>query len=660
MIAELGHYALVLALALALIQSCVPIYGAQRNDPALMGVASSTAIAQFLFVAVSFGALVACYLRSDFSVVNVFENSHSAKPLIYKITGVWGNHEGSMMLWVLILSVFGALVATFGGNLPARLKANALAVQAWIASAFYLFILATSNPFLRIAVPPMEGRDLNPILQDPGLAIHPPLLYFGYVGFSISFSFAIAALIDGRIDAAWARWVRPWTLLAWMFLTAGVAMGSFWAYYTLGWGGWWFWDPVENASIMPWLAGTALLHSAVVMEKRNALKVWTILLAILAFSLSLIGTFLVRSGVLTSVHAFASDPMRGTFILAILILFIGGGLALFAWRAPLLKQGGLFAPISREGALVLNNLFLVTACATILVGTLYPLALEALTGEKISVGAPFFNATFGPLFIPLLLIVPFGPLMAWKRGDLIGVAQRLMGAAAIAVIGIAVTFALEGGGPILLPFAVGVALFVIAGALTDLVERTGLLKVPAKTALARAVGLPRSAWGTAFAHLGLGITLLGIVGETQLGSERIAELKPGQTISIRRYDLHFDGVTNRQGPNYSELAAHFTLRRNGELLGFMEPSKRTFPSRGTSTTESALLTRGFGQLYLSLGDTNPDGTIAVRLYHKPLVLLIWLGAVVMVIGGGLSLSDRRLRVGAPKPARGKTVLQPAE
>jgi cytochrome c-type biogenesis protein CcmF len=660
MIAELGHYALVLALALALVQSCVPIYGAQRNDPALMGVASSTAIAQFFFVALSFGALVACYLRSDFSVVNVFENSHSAKPLIYKITGVWGNHEGSMMLWVLILSVFGALVATFGGNLPSRLKANALAVQAWIAAAFYLFILATSNPFLRIAVPPMEGRDLNPILQDPGLAIHPPLLYFGYVGFSISFSFAIAALIDGRIDAAWARWVRPWTLLAWMFLTAGVAMGSFWAYYTLGWGGWWFWDPVENASIMPWLAGTALLHSAVVMEKRNALKVWTILLAILAFSLSLIGTFLVRSGVLTSVHAFASDPMRGTFILAILVLFIGGGLALFAWRAPLLKQGGLFAPISREGALVLNNLFLVTACATILVGTLYPLALEAITGEKISVGAPFFNATFGPLFIPLLLVVPFGPLMAWKRGDLIGVSQRLLGAAAIAVIGIAVTFALEVGGPVLLPFAVGIALFVIAGALTDLVERTGLLKVPVKTALARAFGLPRSAWGTAFAHLGLGITLLGIVGETQLGTERIAELKPGQTISIRRYDLHFDGVSNRQGPNYSELAAHFTLRRNGELLGVMEPSKRTFPSRDTSTTESALMTRGFGQLYLSLGDTNPDGSIAVRLYHKPLVLLIWLGAVAMVIGGGLSLSDRRLRVGAPKPARGKTALQPAE
>src|SRR5437868_1612771 len=375
-----------------------------------------------------------CYVRSDFSVLNVFENSHSAKPLVYKLSGVWGNHEGSMLLWVFILTIFGALVALFGGNLPARLKASVLAVQSSIAAAFLLFILITSNPFLRVSEAPFEGRDLNPILQDPGLAIHPPLLYVGYVGLSISFSFAIAALIEGRIDAAWSRWVRPWTLLAWIFLTLGIAMGSYWAYYTLGWGGWWFWDPVENASFMPWLAATALLHSALVMEKRDALKVWTILLAILAFSLSLLGTFLVRSGVLTSVHAFASDPMRGVFILAILVLFIGGGLALYAWRAPLLKKGGLFVRVSREGALVLNNLFLVSACATVFIGTLYPLALEALTGEKISVGAPFFNATFAPLFVPLLIAMPFGPLLAWKRGDLLGVAQRLIGAIAIALI----------------------------------------------------------------------------------------------------------------------------------------------------------------------------------------------------------------------------------
>src|SRR6266851_4997288 len=487
MIAELGHYALVLALGLAIVQACVPIIGARSNDPALMGLAGPTALAQFTFIAFAFGALVACYLRSDLSVINVFENSHSLKPLVYKITGVWGNHEGSMLLWVLILALFGALVALLGGNLPARLKANVLGVQSFIAVAFILFILVTSNPFLRIADAPFEGRDLNPILQDPGLAIHPPLLYVGYVGLSISFSFAIAALIDGRIDAAWARWVRPWTLLAWMFLTLGIAMGSYWAYYTLGWGGWWFWDPVENASLMPWLAATALLHSAAVMEKRDALKVWTILLAILAFSLSLIGTFLVRSGVLTSVHSFANDPARGVFILAILVLFIGGGLALFAARAPLLKQGGLFAPVSREGALVLNNLFLTTACATVFVGTLYPLALEALTGEKISVGAPFFNATFGPLFVPLLLAVPFGPLLSWKRGDLMGVAQRLSGAIAIALITVAVIFAMDGGGgPILVPFAVGLALFVMAGAVTDLLERTALLKVPIMTALSRA------------------------------------------------------------------------------------------------------------------------------------------------------------------------------
>ena len=660
MIAESGHYALVLALALALVQMTVPFAGARKNDPVLMAVAGPTAVAQFCFVALAFGALMICYVRSDFSVLNVFENSHSAKPLVYKLSGVWGNHEGSMLLWVFILTVFGALVALFGANLPARLKASVLAVQSSIAAAFLLFILITSNPFLRVSEAPFEGRDLNPILQDPGLAIHPPLLYVGYVGLSISFSFAIAALIEGRIDAAWARWVRPWTLLAWIFLTLGIAMGSYWAYYTLGWGGWWFWDPVENASFMPWLAATALLHSALVMEKRDALKVWTTLLAILAFSLSLIGTFLVRSGVLTSVHAFATDPMRGVFILMILAVFIGGSFALFALRAPLLKQGGLFAPVSREGALVLNNLFLVSACATVFIGTLYPLALEALTGEKISVGAPFFNATFVPLFIPLLIAVPFGPLLGWKRGDLLGVAQRLVGAAGVGLITVAVVFAMEGGGPILVPFAIGLALYVMAGALTEVVERTGLLKVPLTTAFARAKGLPRSAWGAAFAHFGLGIALLGIIGETQWSLERIAELRPGQSISIRRYDFQFDGLTTRQGPNYRDLTAHFTVRRHGEIVGAMEPARRSFPSRGTAITETALMTRGVSQLYLSLGEPNPDGSLAVRLYYKPLVLLIWFGAVGMAIGGVLSLSDRRLRVGAPKPARTKTALLPAE
>ena len=659
MIAELGHYALVLALALGLIQAVAPIVGVRTLDAPLMRVASSTAMMQFVFVALSFLALIVCYVTSDFSVATVYENSHSMMPLVYKITSVWGNHEGSMLLWVLILSLFGALVAAFGSNLPATLKASVLAVQSWIACAFYLFILLTSNPFLRLAQPPFEGRDLNPILQDIGLAIHPPLLYLGYVGFSIAFSFAIAALIEGRIDAAWARWVRPWTLAAWMCLTVGIAMGSYWAYYELGWGGFWFWDPVENASLMPWLAGTALLHSAVVMEKRDALKIWTLLLAILAFSLSLIGTFLVRSGVLTSVHTFANDPARGIFILAILVLFIGGGLTLFAWRAPMLKQGGLFAPISREGALVFNNLFLTTACLTVFVGTLYPLALEAITGEKISVGAPFFNLTFAPLFIPLLLAMPFGPLLPWKRGDLLGAAQRLMAAFGIAIVVVAVVFAAKGGGSVLAPFGVGLAFFVICGALTDLVERTGLFRAPLMTVRQRAAGLPRSVWGTATAHLGMGITLLGIVSVSTWASERIVAVNPSQTISLAGYELSFDGLVQRSGPNYRESVARFTVREGGAAIGVMEPSKRSFSSRGMTTTEAALMTRGTSQLYLSLGDVNDDGSVAVRLYHKPMVLLIWLGAVVMMFGGALSLSDRRLRVGAPKPAA-KSALAPAE
>jgi cytochrome c-type biogenesis protein CcmF len=659
-IPEFGHYALVLALGLALVQAIVPLWGARTNDATLMGVGGSTALAQFVFVAASFAALTAAYVGSDFSVLNVFQNSHSTMPLVYKFTSVWGNHEGSMLLWVLILALFGALVSLFGSNLPATLKANVLSVQAWIACAFYLFILVTSNPFARIAQAPAEGRDLNPILQDIGLAVHPPLLYLGYVGFSISFSFAIAALIDGRIDAAWARWVRPWTLVAWMFLTLGIAMGSYWAYYELGWGGWWFWDPVENASLMPWIAGTALLHSAVVMEKRNALKVWTVLLAILAFSLSLLGTFLVRSGVLTSVHTFASDPSRGVFILAILVLFIGGGLALYAWRAPMLKQGGIFAPISREGALVFNNLFLTSACATVFVGTLYPLALEAVTADKISVGAPFFNLTFGPLFVPLLIAVPFGPLLAWKRGDLLGAGQRLIWAAAFGVIALAVTFAVQRGGPVLAPFGVGLAVYVMIGALIDPIERTGLLRQPFAIVFARARGLPRSAWGTAVAHFAAGMLLLGVIAESQWNSERIVSLKPGETVSVRGYDLTFDNMVQRPGPNYRELVARFTVRRDGAIVDVLEPSKRTFPQREMSTTEAALLTNGASQLYLSLGELGSDGALAVRLYHKPLVLLIWLGCVVMVLGGALSLSDRRLRVGAPKPARPKPSLQPAE
>jgi len=659
-IAETGHYALVLALALALVQSTLPLLGARQHDAALMNVARSTALAQLVFVGASFTLLVMLHVKSDFSVANVFENSHSLKPLIYKITGVWGNHEGSMLLWVSILALFGGLVAAFGNNLPPSLRAYVLAVQAWIASAFYLFILIASNPFLRLANPPIEGRDLNPVLQDIGLAVHPPMLYLGYVGFSISFSFAVAALLEGRIDAAWARWVRPWTLVAWIFLTLGIAMGSYWAYYELGWGGWWFWDPVENASLMPWLAGTALLHSAVVMEKRDALKVWTILLSILTFSLSLLGTFLVRSGVLTSVHAFATDPTRGVFILLILCIFIGGSLSLYAWRASALKQGGLFAPISREGALVLNNLFLTTACATVFIGTLYPLALEVLTGDKISVGAPFFNLTFAPLFVAVMVAVPFGPLLSWKRGDIVAAAQRLTAAGIAALLAIAVLWAWTRGGATFAPLVIGLAVFVIAGALCDLAERTALLRVPVAISLRRARGLPRSAWGSAFAHAGVGVALIGIVCETTWNSEYIATMKPDQIAKVAGYELKLDGITQRQGPNFRETIAQFSVSLDGRPLEAMAPSKRNFTTRGSSTTEAALLTRGVSQLYISLGEASADGGIAVRIYHKPLVLLIWFGPVLMAFGGMLSLSDRRLRVGAPKPAKAARALQAAE
>jgi cytochrome c-type biogenesis protein CcmF len=649
MIVEIGHYALVLAFALALVQSVVPIWGSKTNDVGLMAMAGPGALGQFIFVAIAAAALIYAHVTSDFSVVNVIENSHSLKPMLYKITGVWGNHEGSMLLWVFILAFFGALVAIFGRNLPETLRANVLAVQAWIASAFYLFILLTSNPFARVMRAPMEGNDLNPVLQDIGLAIHPPLLYLGYVGFSISFSFAVAALIEGRIDAAWARWVRPWSLAAWIFLTLGIAMGSYWAYYELGWGGWWFWDPVENASFMPWLAGTALLHSAIVMEKRDALKVWSILLAILAFSLSLLGTFLVRSGVLTSVHAFATDPTRGIFILAILVLFIGGSLTLFAWRASNLIPGGIFSPISREGALVLNNLFLTVCCAVVLVGTLYPLLYELLTGGKITVGPPFFNLVFGVFITILLLAVPFGPMLAWKRGDLLAAAERLWLAVALALLAV-IALWWPASGALLPALGIGLAVWVMAGSLVEVAHRIKLFTEPLSLSLKRAVGMPRASWGMAIAHFGLGMTVLGVVAESSWNLERILVMKPGESIHIASYDLRFDGVVSRNGPNYREEAAHFSVSQGGVIATAMEPARRQFQARRSATSETAIATFWFSQLYLALGEADAGGGSAVRIYWKPLVTLIWLGAVVMGLGGLMSLADRRLRVGAPVPA----------
>ncbi|MDW6021122.1 heme lyase CcmF/NrfE family subunit [Mesorhizobium sp. BAC0120] len=648
---EIGHFALVLAFALSLVQSTVPMMGTRRGDERMMAVGGPVAVTGFALTAIAFAVLVSAHVRSDFSVTTVWENSHSLKPMLFKVTGTWGNHEGSMLLWVLILTFFGALVAVFSRNLPQSLRANVLAVQGWIGAAFLLFILTTSNPFARLDPAPFEGRDLNPILQDIGLAVHPPMLYLGYVGFSISFSFAVAALIEGRIDAAWARWVRPWTLAAWMFLTGGIAMGSYWAYYELGWGGFWFWDPVENASFMPWLAGTALLHSAIVMEKRSALKIWTILLAILTFSFSLLGTFLVRSGVLTSVHAFASDPTRGVFILVILAVFIGGSLALFALRATSLSAGGLFHPISREGALVLNNLFLTTAAATVLIGTLYPLILEAVSRDKISVGAPFFNMTFAPLMVPLLAVVPFGPLLAWKRGDLYGAAQRLFFAFGGAILAVLAMLLLVDGASVLAALGAGLAAWLVLGALTDLAIRSALGSVPFSVSLRRFAGLPRSVFGTALAHLGLGLTLLGIASTLSLQTERITSVKPGDTIELSGYTLHFSGITRFDGPNYDEDQAHFAVSRSGHPLGEVMSSKRFYPVRQMPTTESGIRTFGFSQLYVSLGDKGADGSLVVRVWWKPLVTLIWLGGLVMMAGAAVSLMDRRLRVGAPARRR---------
>jgi cytochrome c-type biogenesis protein CcmF len=662
MIAEFGHFALILALCVAVAQAILPLAGAARRDAGWMAAGSAAAVVQLALIVAAFAALTHAFVISDFSVKLVADNSHSLKPMIYKISGVWGNHEGSMLLWVLILALFGALIALFGGNLPPTLRARVLSVQAMIAVGFLLFMVTTSNPFERLFPPPADGNDLNPLLQDPGLAMHPPVLYAGYVGFSIAFSFAVAALIEGRVDAAWARWVRPWTLLAWSFLTAGIALGSWWAYYELGWGGFWYWDPVENASFMPWLVGTALLHSAIVVERRDALKSWTVLLAILTFSLSLIGTFLVRSGVLTSVHAFATDPGRGVFILALLVIAIGGSLALYAWRAPQLKGGGLFAPISREGALLLNNLILATAAATVFIGTLYPLVLEAAGGGKVSVGPPYFNATFVPLMAPLVAALAVGPLLAWKRGDLAAALGRLKFAAAAALAALVLAGALAWGRPVLGAVAIGAAVWLAAGVLSELAARIGLGALPVSQSLARARGLPRSAWGMTLAHLGLAGVIAGAAGAALWSEEKILTMQPGQAAAIAGYDIRFEGATERRGPNYVSLFATFQASRGGATVARLEAERRRYLVGGQDTTEAAIHTMVSGDLYAVVGEAQKDGGYVVRLYFKPLVAWIWAGAAVMVLGGLMSLSDRRLRIGAPARRKGSmaTGAAPAE
>ena len=645
MIAELGHFALALALVLAIVQSVVPLYGAARGEPALMALGGSTAIAQFALVALAFVALAQAYVTSDFSLATVVENSHSTKPLLYKITGVWSNHEGSMVLWVLILTLFGAAVAWFGTGLPPDLRARVLAIQGMIGAGFFAFVLFTSNPFLRKVPAPLDGDGMNPILQDLGLAIHPPFLYLGYVGFSVSFSFAVAALIEGRVDAAWARWVRPWTLAAWCALTVGIALGSWWAYYTLGWGGWWYWDPVENASFMPWLVGTALLHSAIVVEKRDALKTWTILLAIVTFALSLIGTFLVRSGVLTSVHAFAVDPARGFFILILLVIAIGGPLILYAVRAPSLKGGGIFAPISREGALVLNNLLLATGCITVFIGTLYPLFLDAMGGDKVSVGFPFFNRTFVPLMAPLLIAIPFGPLLGWKRGDLLAASQRLIFAAGAAMAVVLAVLLFVSPAAVLATLGLGLAAWIGVGSLVEWSERVQLFRASFKDTLARARNLPRSAYGVTLAHLGVAVFVAGIAASAW-ESERIELVRPGDSVSIADYNLRLDKVEKVEGPNYTADRGTVTVTRKGAPVTVMYPEKRLFTVQQMPTTFTAIRTDLLSDLYVVLADGAGKDTWTLRVYQKPLVPWIWLGCGVMAFGGLMSLSDRRWRVGA--------------
>jgi len=647
MIDEIGHFALVLALCIAVLQAVVPLVGAARNDAALIAWARPAALAQFLFVATAFFALMHAYVVSDFSLANVAANSHSMKPLLYKVSGVWSNHEGSMLLWVFILALFGAAVAAFSHNLPPALRARVLAVQAMIGVGFLLFILLTSNPFQRLWPVPADGAGLNPILQDPGLAFHPPWLYLGYVGFSISFCFAIAALIEGRVDPAWARWVRPWTLAAWCALTVGIAMGSWWAYYTLGWGGWWFWDPVENASFIPWLVGTALLHSAVVVEKREALKTWTILLAIITFSLSLLGTFLVRSGVLTSVHAFASDPRRGVFILLMLILYTGGALLLFAWRAPRLAGGGLFAPISREGGLLLNNLLLTTAAATVLLGTLYPLLLDVVAHQKVSVGPPFYTMTFVPIMVPLLVAMAVGPMLPWKRGDLFAALTRLK-LAFVATASVAlVTLAATGARSIGAACGLALAAWLFAATLSELAERVRLGAEPIPSVLRRALHLPRAAWGMVFAHAGMAVVIAGITGSSAWTEEKIVSGKPGQSFEIAGYRVAFDGVSEVRGPDHTATRANMRLLRDGREVAVLHPEKRFYQVENGSQTGVAIHTNLISDVYAVIGDPDGKGAYVLRLYYNPLVPWIWLGAAAMALGGLVSLTDRRHRIGAP-------------
>jgi cytochrome c-type biogenesis protein CcmF len=643
MIPELGHFALVIALALALAQASLSLVGAATGRAALMATSRPIAVGQFVFVAGAFAALAACFIGNDFSVVNVATNSNSKLPGAYRLAATWGSHEGSLLLWTLMLSGWTLAVATFSRHLPQRLVSRVLAVMGLVAVGFLLFMLLTSNPFDRLVPPAEEGRDLNPLLQDPGMVIHPPMLYMGYVGFSVAFAFAIAALIEGRLDATWARWSRPWTTAAWCFLTIGIALGSWWAYYELGWGGWWFWDPVENASFMPWLVGTALIHSLAVTEKRGTFRSWTVLLAIVAFSLSLVGTFLVRSGVLTSVHAFATDPKRGVFILIFLVVVIGLSLALFAWRAPRVGLGGGFAPVSRESMLLANNVLLTVAMAAVLLGTLYPLFLDALNMGKISVGPPYFDTVFFPLMAPAVFLMAIGPVASWKRAALPDLWVRLRWALGVAIVAaILVPFVMGRFSPMVV-LGLWLAFWVVAATFVQLRHR--LVTAPQPTWRAKVAAQPLHWWGMSVAHLGVAVFIIGVTLVKGYEMERDLRMQPGEKVAMAGYEFTFKGTHEAPGPNYVAMIGNFEVRRSGSdrILRTMHPEKRAYHASGQTMTEADIDTGLLGDLYVSLGEAVGGDAWGVRVYYKPFVDWIWGGAFLMALGGFLALSDRRYR-----------------
>ncbi len=660
MIIELGHFALVLALMTSVVQATLPLYGAHRQDIGLMKLASVSGVLSFLLVSLAFFAIAYGFVSDDFSVSLVAANSQIAKPLIYKITGVWANHEGSMLLWVLILVIFAALISVFGTNLPSALKARVLAVQGMIASAFLAFLVFTSNPFLRLDNPPADGQGMNPLLQDPGLAIHPPCLYMGYVGFSVAFAFAVAALIEGKVDAAWARWVRPWVLLAWCFLTLGITLGSFWAYYILGWGGWWIWDPVENVSLMPWLAGTALLHSALVVERRHALVGWTILLAILTFSLSLIGTFVVRSGVLTSVHSFAVDPARGYFILLILFGATGGALLLYALRIPHVRKGVPFAIVSREAGLLFNNIFLVVAAAVVFIGTFYPLYVDLMGNDKISVGPPYYNFTFMPLLVPLLIAMVIGPFLKWKRDTLLAALKQLTKPLALTIAVALLVAAFAMGKHIMAVFGIALGLWIVVGSIWVMAKRIKLGRASVDENLQLLASTPRAYFGLLFGHMGLGFVVLAISVVTTWQQENIITMKIGDQTHIGFYDVKLTNIDQLQGPNYVAERGTFELSQDKNVFSVMTAERHFYPLQQQLTNQTGIRTNGFSNTYIALGEADKNGGRTVRLYYHPMAPWLWIGGFMMAFGGFISLSDRRFRVGMPQRAALQLNVQAAE